>query len=235
MRLPVLPPTFSPASSIQTVAPNSSISRLRRKATSRTLRERLSILISSIKRFLTRSSLIDFCMLIKVVFRTGRPNGRPYSSFPALRPLAFWEFPFGGQTQRSAPTTPCSALLAPCSSLKAPCSYLLALCPAIRNSVLPAPSSLRFAVPAPAILWLGRVFNQNGNSLSAPNAGAADPVTGASPVELQRQCQNNPCPGGAQRMAKCDRAAVNVDALPIQLQFLFHRKVLRRERFIDFE
>ncbi len=55
MTLPVLPPTFSPASSVSTSAPISSQSRLTRSATSLSLREMLSIRTSSSRRFLMRS------------------------------------------------------------------------------------------------------------------------------------------------------------------------------------
>src|SRR5438876_11317257 len=58
MTLPVLPPTFSPASSISTCAPISSQYFLMRSATSRSLREWLSICTSSSSKFLIRSWLI---------------------------------------------------------------------------------------------------------------------------------------------------------------------------------
>ena len=73
-------------------------------------------------------------------------------------------------------------------------------------------------------------------ALPPPRHSAAMPTSASAGARVRaEQRHKHPCPAGANRVAKCDCAAVNVYALRRQLELPHAREHLHGKRFVDFE
>src|SRR5262245_23806503 len=78
-------------------------------------------------------------------------------------------------------------------------------------------------------------LEQDRDSLAAADARRGDRVASGAPPQLQERRQDEPRSRGAERMAERDRSAVDVHALAVELERLFDREILSRERLVDLE
>ena len=73
------------------------------------------------------------------------------------------------------------------------------------------------------------------DSLADPDTHRRDAERGSAPAHLMRQRHHQPRARASQRMPKCDRAAVHVEPLFVDLEIGVAREHLRAERLVDFE
>src|SRR5690606_8255050 len=96
----------------------------------------------------------------------------------------------------------------------------------------------RDRIPETGLLWSALRpgdAHDEGVALSAAAAqrGRTDPA--AATLQLQRQVQQDPRSGHADRVAERDRAAVDVDLVRVQAQLLGRRQTDGREGLVDLD
>src|SRR5687767_4666410 len=77
-------------------------------------------------------------------------------------------------------------------------------------------------------------FDNGCDALTAADAGGGQAALQATAAELQREREQQPGAGHAERMSERDGAAVDVDPVAVQAELLLDRQVLRRKRLVDF-
>ncbi len=93
------------------------------------------------------------------------------------------------------------------------------------------PGSLDPCIPDPDSVR----FYYRRNPLPATDAGGREPALESAAAQFEEQRQQQTRAGHAERMAEGDGAAVHVDLVAIQPQFLLDRQVLRGERLVDLD
>jgi Kef-type K+ transport system membrane component KefB len=85
--------------------------------------------------------------------------------------------------------------------------------------------------PAPGLPGLP----QAGDPLADSDAHGRRPPAAAAPAQLMQQRGDNPCSRAAERVADCDRAAVDVDQVGVELQLVGHGHRLGGKRLVDLD
>src|SRR5437667_9091258 len=80
---------------------------------------------------------------------------------------------------------------------------------------------------------LVQIPEERGDALAAADAHRHDAPLGLPTLEFVGQLDGQDGTGGADRMAECDRPAVRVDLLRIDLQLPNYRHRLRREGLVQ--
>ena len=78
-------------------------------------------------------------------------------------------------------------------------------------------------------------FDDGGDALTAADAGGGQAIALAAAAELERERQQQARAGHAERVPERYRAAVDVDTVTIETQFLLDREILPREGLIDLD
>src|ERR1700678_733722 len=80
-----------------------------------------------------------------------------------------------------------------------------------------------------------KIFDDAGNTLSAPHAGGDNPVFFIQTFHIVDQLYGQLAAGAAERMAQCNRAAIDIDDIRIELQLPDDSQGLRRKGFIQLD
>jgi hypothetical protein len=76
-------------------------------------------------------------------------------------------------------------------------------------------------------------FDRQRDSFSAPDTQAGDAASSSVALQSVNQRGDNPCTAGTDRMAKCNRASMDVDTVTFQSELSHHRHRDSRKRFVD--
>src|SRR5438034_8515118 len=102
---------------------------------------------------------------------------------------------------------------------------------------MPSPpiTPIRYSATVCLLLLRVGVLDENRDALAAADARRGYAVAPAALVQFADEREDEPRPGGTERVAERDRAAVDVDLPPVELELLLAREVLRGERLVDLD
>src|SRR6185295_4691621 len=129
-----------------------------------------------------------------------------------------------------------------CSSVK---SSGVKISSGVRSSIRNAPPLISFFCSATADIdssppkirvnpWLNSFENSCGAHTTA-HTHRHHPVSSVATLELAQNAGSQLCTSAAERMAQCDRAAIDVDLIRIQPQRFDYSNRLRRKRFVQLD
>src|SRR5579862_9808215 len=93
----------------------------------------------------------------------------------------------------------------------------------------------RSPLPAVFVVCHSYLLDNGRDSLANTDAHRGDAERDSAPTHLMRQRHYQPCARTSQWMPQCDRAAVYVEPLFVDLQIGVAREHLRAESFVDLE
>src|SRR5215207_3228991 len=99
----------------------------------------------------------------------------------------------------------------------------------MKNSYFRAPGP-EVVIPLPARSWLP--LDAHGDAHAAADAEGGEAALRIALLHFVEEGDEDPCPGGADRMAERDRAAIDVDDLGVPAEVLVDRAGLRREGLV---